>query len=166
VPQNRIPTSYNDCTYFITLTIVNWDYLLNNYERIRILSETIKYYQYTKSLEIFAFVFMLNHIHLIVRSPDTIGFVRDFKKYTTKCIKENIIANQPKLLDKYRQINGRIKIWQSSNMPKRIMMEKFYLQKVNYIHNNPVKKGYVVNPEDWYWLSANRDCEVKTVDWY
>jgi hypothetical protein len=35
------------------------------------------------------------------------------------------------------------------------------LQKVEYVHNNPVRKGYVRRPEYWIWSSANQDSEVR-----
>lgn len=34
------------------------------------------------------------------------------------------------------------------------MSESFYKQKLNYIYNNPVKKGFVSKPEDWLYSSA------------
>jgi hypothetical protein len=34
------------------------------------------------------------------------------------------------------------------------------LQKINYIHENPVRKQYVQRPEDWEWSSANPESEI------
>jgi hypothetical protein len=34
---------------------------------------------------------------------------------------------------------------------------EIFQQKVNYIHLNPVRKGYVDLPEKWKWSSANPD---------
>ncbi len=45
-------------------------------------------------------------------------------------------------------------VWQRENYPELIESEKFYLQKAEYIHNNPVKKYYVEKPEDWIYSSA------------
>ncbi len=49
-------------------------------------------------------------------------------------------------------------------MPKLIESEKFFLQKINYIHNNPVRKQYVADPSYWYWSSANPDGEINIED--
>ncbi len=46
-------------------------------------------------------------------------------------------------------------------MPKLIESQDFYDNRVQYIHNNPVKKGYVMQPEHWCWSSANPMCEIK-----
>ena len=50
---------------------------------------------------------------------------------------------------------GKYHFWASTNAPKKVESRNFYLQKVKYIHNNPVRKGYVLKPEYWLWSSAN-----------
>ena len=45
-------------------------------------------------------------------------------------------------------------------MPKIIESEKYPLQKIQYIHANPVRRQYVRRPEDWVWSSANPDNEI------
>ena len=57
---------------------------------------------------------------------------------------------------------GKYNFWQINNCPKIIGTEKFSLQKVNYIYNNPVRKRYVERPEYWKWSSANPNSEIKT----
>ncbi len=42
-------------------------------------------------------------------------------------------------------------------MPKLIAKEEFYTIKANYIEQNPVRKSYVKEPEDWVYSSANKD---------
>jgi len=32
--------------------------------------------------------------------------------------------------------------------------EKWFYQKLNYLHENPVRKGFVTKPEDWKYSSA------------
>jgi putative transposase len=46
------------------------------------------------------------------------------------------------------------KIWQSGSHPEAITTRDFFFQKLNYIHNNPVRKGYVARPEHWLYSSA------------
>jgi REP element-mobilizing transposase RayT len=50
---------------------------------------------------------------------------------------------------------GKYQFWQNTNAPKKIENPKFYRQKLNYIHQNPLRKGYVANEEYWIWSSAN-----------
>ncbi|MFZ3135769.1 MAG: hypothetical protein WA126_00085 [Thermodesulfovibrionales bacterium] len=45
-------------------------------------------------------------------------------------------------------------------MPKMIENEEYLIQKINYIHENPVRRQYVKKPEDWIWSSANPDSDI------
>jgi len=104
---------------------------------------------------------MLNHIHLIVESPDTLGFVCDFKKFTSGEIHKNILAWEPNIERLFLNPDGSYSLWQDTNMPVLLESEKVFLQKLNYLHENPVRKNYVIRVEDWYWSSANSECEMK-----
>lgn len=104
---------------------------------------------------------MLNHIHLIVSSPDVAGFVRDFKKFTSKEFHKNIQDTEPNVLKLFLNTQGQYEFWDKTNMPKIIETEYFFRNKLEYIHNNPVKKHYVMRPEHWHWSSANPFCELR-----
>lgn len=49
---------------------------------------------------------------------------------------------------------GENKIWQEGYHPEAIKSTPFFAQKLDYIHDNPVKKGFVVQPEHWKYSSA------------
>ncbi len=148
--------------YFITPTIKNWYYIFDRHNRWQILADSIKFCQKNKGLEIFAYVFMLNHLHLIIKSPDVGGFLRDFKKFTSKKLIENIATTEPDVLRLFKN-EGGYEFWKYDNQPKLIETEQFFLQKVSYIHKNPVMKDYVIKPEDWKWSSANLQSEIEIV---
>lgn len=65
------------------------------------------------------------------------------------------------------------KFWQRTTHPEGIYTEKFYRQKFNYIHLNPVRKGLVRAAEDWrfssasFWLKGDtaNDVELSAVGW-
>ncbi|MBN2410160.1 transposase, partial [candidate division KSB1 bacterium] len=46
------------------------------------------------------------------------------------------------------------KIWQDEYHPIAITSGKWFLQKMEYMHNNPVRKGFVERPEFWKYSSA------------
>ena len=48
----------------------------------------------------------------------------------------------------------KYKFWQEGFCPKQIMNFDIFQQKIDYIHLNPVRKGYVNKPEQWQWSSA------------
>ncbi|MFH0776145.1 MAG: transposase [Patescibacteria group bacterium] len=161
MPSQRISKEYSSAMYFLTFTVKNWYYLFDRHNRFEILADSLIYCQKYKQVKIHAYVFMLNHIHLVVSSPDTIGFVRDFKKFTSKEIQKNIIAFEPGVLKLFGAAKGSYEFWQPSNMPKIVESDYFLNQKIEYIHFNPVRKHYVKNPEDWVWSSANPESKVK-----
>ena len=134
---------------------MRWYYLFDRFNRWQILADSLRYCQEQKQLELNGYVFMLNHLHLIVSSPDVAGFVRDFKRFTSKQLKENLETNEPRVLDLFVDDNGKYGFWQETNGPKKIETPAFYAQKLNYIHDNPVRKRYVAQPEHWLWSSAN-----------
>lgn len=105
---------------------------------------------------------MLNHLHMIATAPDMAGFVRDFKKFTSKKFKLNLEQTEPSVWQLFiDQESGAYQFWKKDNGPKVVESPTFYLQKLNYIHNNPVRKGYVAKPEHWIWSSANSESPLE-----
>ncbi len=150
----RIKKSEKDALYFCTLTVHKWYYVFDRHNRFEMLEKNLKYCQKHKGLSIFAYVFMLNHIHIIASAPDLIGVLRDFKSFTSKEFSKNICAFEPHILKLFETEKG-FRFWQPGNEPKIIETEKFLQQKYDYILENPVKTGYVRFPEHWKWSSAN-----------
>jgi len=97
-----------------------------------LLTDSLKYCQDNKGLQIYHFVFMLNHMHLIAGSREMIGFIRDFKTFTSKEIKKNIRETEPQIL-KLFQDDEEYHFWQKTNMPEVIRSEDFYLEKAQYV---------------------------------
>ncbi|MFZ2970000.1 MAG: transposase [Minisyncoccia bacterium] len=98
MPSIRISKELNEGNYFITFTIKNWYYILDRHNRWNIIADSLEYFQKNKELKLYGFVFMINHIHLLLFYSDMIGFVRDFKKFTAKEILKNIKQTEPNAL--------------------------------------------------------------------
>ncbi len=74
-----------DNAHFITITTVKWVDLFTRLEQKKNIIESLEYYQKNKGLEIYAFVIMPSHIHMMCRStgdPTLPEIIRDFKKFT------------------------------------------------------------------------------------
>ena len=155
MPTPRISVDQKDSIFFITLTIQRWFYLFDRYERWTILLNALKHYQKHNNLKIYSWVFMLNHMHIIFQCKDAIKFVNGFKSYTAQKLRENIEETEPHLLNLFKTDND-YHIWQDNNFPEIVESENFFLQKVNYIIENPVRKEYVNYPEDWRYSSASK----------
>jgi len=95
MPSKTVPKELNDKMYFVTLTVRHWYYIFDRYDRWEILQSSLEFCQKNKRLKIYAYVFMLNHIHLIIESLDVSGFLRDFKKYTATELMKNLQKYEP-----------------------------------------------------------------------
>jgi REP element-mobilizing transposase RayT len=157
--------------YFLTFQIVGWADIFTRKTYRDIVIENLKYCQQNKGLNIFAYVIMSNHIHLFVQSEkgDLSGFIRDFKSYTSKKFIEIINENSESRSDwlkiifeyygksKNKQIN---QIWTRDDHAEHIYSQKFIEQKINYIHENPVRAGIVEKAEDYLYSSARNYADM------
>ncbi len=162
MPINQISQSNKNGVYFITPTIWNWYYIFDRHNRWQILSDSLHYLQSNSGLNVHGYVFMLNHLHMIIEADDVAACLRDFKRHTSREIRKNIEQHEPRLLSLFTK-EDRFQFWKPDNQPRLIENKRFYMQKLNYIHDNPVRKGYVERPEHWKWSSANPESAVKTM---
>jgi putative transposase len=158
--------------YFITCTVVKWMNVFDNNIYRDIIIDSLIYCQQNKGLNIFAYVIMSNHIHLLVSSNnDNLSqIICDFKKYTSKKIVEQILKESDNLEDAILNVfkreaskhtrNDTFQFWIQNNHPIEVYSNKFIKQKVDYIHNNPVKAGLVEKPEDYLFSSARNYTEL------
>jgi len=121
-----------------------------------------------KGLEIFAFVIMSNHIHILARSSsgELSNTVRDFKKFTSKRIIESITEGSHESrrdwilrlfshAAKRQNKEGEFQVWTHENHAIEVTSNSFIESKVDYIHNNPVRAGIVKRAEDYLYSSAS-----------
>jgi len=121
------------------------------------------------------FCIMPNHVHALLR-PETAGllstFVQQWKRLTSGAIQEFLHLGQPddySPFGKYvRDSSGAIHVWQPKYYPFNVFTLKKALEKLEYMHNNPVKAGLVKDPSDWPWSSAGyflkgKPCPVRLV---
>ena len=149
--------------HFITLTIIEWIDIFTKPEYFQVIIDSLKYCRKNKGFKLYEYVIMTNHIHLIVRAKEghkLSQIISDFKKYTTREILSLLEKdNRRYILNLFKnsfakKIGYEKQIWQRENYPEVIMSDKFLREKIKYIYKNPVKKEYVVNPEDWLYSSA------------
>ena len=118
---------------------------------------------------LFAYVIMLDHIHLVTDQPKPVSEVLRIIKGITahrviNYLKENNhLVSLAKLQHQVRERNYRYSLWQRERNVFPIFSEGMFMQKVNYIHNNPVRAGFVEQAMDYHWSSARiwRSCPVK-----
>ena len=160
--------------YYLTFQIVGWVDLFTRQVYKDIVIESLKYCQQNKGLELFAYVIMSNHIHLLARSQssDLSGTIRDFKNYTSRKfieILESNIESRSEWMKMVFEYHGKFKnkqtnqIWTHENHAEHIYSQKFIEQKITYIHNNPVRAGIVTKPYDYLYSSAKNYADLENV---
>lgn len=157
-----------DATYFVTFAVVDWvDVFIRNEYR-NILIDSFNFCSRKKGLVIHAWVIMTNHVHLIISRNGQIkleDIMRDMKKFTSveiiQSIENNTIESRKKWMLKIFEEAGRLnsnnvkfQFWQQNNQPMELDNNNIIDQKLNYIHENPVKHGFVKQAECWEWSSA------------
>jgi REP element-mobilizing transposase RayT len=163
-----------DGAHFLTFQVVGWVDLFSRRDYRDVVIDSFKYCQQNKGLNLFAFVIMSNHIHLLAQSEvgDLSGFIRDFKRYTSKRFVEIMESGKESrsewmgMVFKYHaklKDNQTHQVWTHENHAEHIYSQKFIEQKVQYIHNNPVRSGIVVNPEDYLYSSARNYAGLESV---
>lgn len=146
--------------HFVTFTVHQWADVFSRSDYVYELLSNLRYCQEHKGLEIFAWVVMSNHIHLIVRArnENLSDIIRDFKKYTAKSIyrliTNNLKESRKAWLTKVLSYQGKIWFWEEGYHGEEILSVAFYDTKVNYIHMNPVRAGIVEKEEDYINSSA------------
>jgi putative transposase len=159
--------------YFLTLTVNEWADVFSRRKYADLIVESLRHCQKEKGLVLFGWVIMTNHVHLIAACSGVhrmSDFVRDFKKYTSKqivkAIEENLQESRKRwLLNIFCHQNG-ITFWQADNHAVEIASKKFFDQKLNYLHQNPVRAGYVYNEQDWALSSAGTPMLLQVSTWY
>ena len=160
--------------YFLTFQIVGWVDIFTRRCYRDVAVESLQYCQQHKGLLLYAYVIMSNHIHLLVQSAvgDLGGCIRDFKHYTARRFMEQIgggLESRKEWMKMVFEFHGKLKakqayqIWTHENHAELIYSEKFIAQKINYIHENPIRSGIVAKAEDYLYSSARNYAELENV---
>ena len=159
--------------HFITATVVDWVDVFTRKNYRDIIIECLDFCIKNKSMTLYGYVIMSNHIHMIVQSDDgkLSDLLRDFKKFTgTKIIqkiKSDPESRRESMLERFQLAteshsrNKNYQFWQYGNHPEEIYSTKFMWSKLDYIHLNPVRAGVVEKASHYIYSSAtNYVCDT------
>jgi len=156
--------------HFLTFTIVDWVDLFTRKVYRDIVVDTLNFYINSRDLQVYGYVIMSNHVHALLYQPDgkLSDTIRDFKKYTARKIIEAVKAEPESrrewILHRFswnaslRNNVDHYQVWTHEHHAVEIRSKKFFDQKLNYIHANPVRAGWVREPEEWIYSSAADLC--------
>jgi REP element-mobilizing transposase RayT len=154
--------------HFITFAVVEWVDLFTRQDYVQIVLDSLKFCQENKGLKIHAWVIMSNHLHLLVSTDgeNTLSDVlRDFKKFTSTMITRKIEDNTKesrrnwmlwifKSKGSKNSKNEKYQFWQQGNHPVECSSAEILDSKKKYIHENPLRAGWVRNEWDYVYSSA------------
>ena len=152
--------------YFLTFQVVGWVDVFSRKIYRDIIIDSFKYCRAKKGMKLYAYVVMTNHIHVIVSSKDgkLSDLVRDVKKYTSKqLLKTMTEINESrrewmelvyKYHAKYNKRSGGRQFWTHENHAVELTDNDMINSRINYIHENPVRAGWVTEAEDYLYSSA------------
>jgi putative transposase len=130
-----------------------------------IVIDNLKFYRRKFGFLLCGFVIMPEHYHLVI---DTLGknsiskIKEDMNKYVSREIVQALKMYHPKVIDRLRIDSAErrghrrheYRVFQKGRYDFEIVTPKKLLEKLEYIHNNPLRAGLVDKPEDYLFSSA------------
>ena len=149
--------------YYLTCSVVEWLPIFVNETTCRIVTDSLTFCHRQKHLRICAYVIMPTHLHLIAFDADfdneRLGrMLADFRKFTGRTLSDHCNDHFPACfratLKAQATADRDRRLWQPSRHPVAIQGEVFCQQKLDYLHDNPRRKGLVRFPQHWRFSSA------------
>ena len=151
----------NEGIYFVSSTIIEWISVFTQEKYFKILTDSLNFCRIEKDMKIYYYVILDNHFHLIVSHPKLSDVMRSLKGFTADIILDELKNDKCKckldLMKYYKKQHKQttFQVWQEGFHPQMISSVEMLNQKVEYIHYNPIKRGFVNKPEHWKYSSVN-----------
>ena len=160
--RSRYYTREVERAHFVTSTVVGWLPVFQSATCYDLLAHALDYCRREKGLKLYAWVIMENHFRAVVQSEQLPRVMADLKKFTAgKLLAQLRVERRDWLLDllakgKAEHKTGSVyQLWQEGYHPQAIYSDETMQQKIDYIHANPVRRGWVASPEHWRYSSAH-----------
>lgn len=121
--------------------------------------DSLKHMVNEKWLEVNVFCIMSNHLHIIWKIND--GFERDaiqrnFLKFVSQTIQRDLSKNHPRVLERFYvgAKDRKYQFWKRNPLSIDLWTKEVFVQKMEYIHYNPVSAGLCSYPGQYKYSSA------------
>ena len=123
----------------------------------------LRFYRQKQRLLLHAYVVMPEHVHFLITlalQNEMDRLMADIKRYTSREILKWCTAQRRDDWLAVFSARGRMdgeahSVWSRSFRSVPLYDDQACLDKIAYIHNNPVRRGLVAQPGDWSWSSAD-----------
>lgn len=146
---------------FFTATILQWKHLMRRDDFKQIVVDSLRWLNKEKGTSIYGFVVMPNHVHILWRSSEkqtTVEEENALLRFTAHQFLKRLKTDAPHELLEYlsTQNDRQYQFWERNSKTIELAGEKMVIQKLDYIHNNPLQHHWqlVKYPADYFYSSA------------
>ena len=162
---------------FVIFTVVEWLPISSSEEPCLIVTEGHNFCYDQRGLRTNACAIMPTHFHGIFFHETFDGkllqnALGDLRKFAGRRLSDFCDGHLPKCMVK--ALNRQRRFWQAERHPELIHSQRFWKQKLGYLHDNPRRKGLVARPDHWrfssasYWFGDGRepnDVTLTAIPW-
>ena len=159
--RSRYLITKPDAPHFLACTVVEWLPVFTRPEAVAILLNSWAYLREHSDFRLYGYVVLENHLHLVAQAPRLDKCIASFKAFTAVKLIELLTRHRAttllKRLNEAKPVHKRDRdhqFWQAGVHAELVFSETMMRQKLEYIHHNPVQRGYVDSPEHWRYSSA------------
>ncbi|MBS3963820.1 MAG: transposase [Methylomonas sp.] len=159
--RSRYHITEPDKPHFLTCTVVEWLPVFTRPDTVQMLLDCWRYQRENHGLRLYGYVVLENHLHYVAHAADLGKSLHQFKSFTARTLIDylkqqqvNRLLNRMNFAKRAHKTDREHQFWQEGAHPQLMGDEQTMRQKLDYIHNNPVKRGYVDNPAHWRYSSA------------
>jgi REP element-mobilizing transposase RayT len=149
--------------HFLTICVVHKLRILDAPGLAETVIKSLQYCTEKKGLQLYGYVVMPSHLHLVAQSGEGVllnDIVRDLKKFLSKRVVEHFSqqAHPQGMLEFFRlhdSAKQEFRVWTKGYHAIMIQHHRMLVQKLHYIHHNPVRSGLCAGPGEWPYSSAH-----------
>ena len=139
MPWGLVRFQQSHCLHFITFTCYRRQPFLHTLHAKNVFERSLEQTRRSYRLDVIGYVVMPEHVHLLVSEPERATLSR-----AIQALKQSVSQ-------KLKAPDGRF--WQTRYYDFNVFTPQKRIEKLKYIHRNPVHRGLVEKPEDWPWSS-------------
>ena len=147
--------------YFATWTVVAWQPVFTRRDYFDVIVHSFEYCRGHKGLALYAFVIMPTHVHLIASAAEGGSFsalMGSMKRHTSReihrLLEQDRRGDMLTICRDHAPMDQDFALWQAEYHPEAVVGQPMAIQKLRYVHENPVRAGFVDDPEHWLYSSA------------
>jgi putative transposase len=140
MPKGLIRYQQCGCFHFLTFSCYRRQPLLCTAAACCVFERELEAVRLRYGFVVAGYVLMPEHVHLLVGEPQRASLsvaLQVLKQQTSRKLKQR----------------GAVRFWQRRYYDFNVHNEEKRVEKLRYMHRNPVRRGLVARPEDWSWSS-------------